>query len=93
MNAEVENVVLHFFGKTGYYIETKPLHGSQKSKWLDEGLLEVNLKVMLNYELENMMHPFGDSVVVIKPVSQIIFSVIFHQIRLIVYFSINKLPD
>ena len=69
MNAEVENVEIHFFGKTGHYIETKPLHGSQKSKWLGEKLFEVRLKVMVNYELEKMVLSFGESVVVIKPAS------------------------
>ena len=64
----VEDIELHFLGKTGKYMKTKPLHGSQKSKWINENTLEVRLKVMLNYELERLILSYADSVVVIKPV-------------------------
>jgi predicted DNA-binding transcriptional regulator YafY len=65
--AIIENVVLHFFRKTGKYIESKPLHGSQKSKWLSEDILEVNLQLIINYELERLILSYADSVIVIKP--------------------------
>jgi predicted DNA-binding transcriptional regulator YafY len=67
MEAEIENVLLHFKGKTGKYMETKPLHGSQKSKWLDSETLEVNLKIIINYELERLILSYADSVLVVKP--------------------------
>lgn len=60
-------VTLHFFGRTGHYIETKPIHGSQKDKWLSKDLLEVRLDVMLNYELERLILSYSDSVKVIQP--------------------------
>jgi predicted DNA-binding transcriptional regulator YafY len=62
-----ENIKLHFHAQTGKYIESKPLHGSQKSKWLSNDLLEVNLEVMINYELERLILSYGDSVKVISP--------------------------
>lgn len=65
--AKIENVVLHFFGKTGKYIESKALHGSQRSKWIDDNTLEVSLQVMVNYELERLILSYCDSVKVIKP--------------------------
>ena len=65
----VEDIDLHFFGKTGKYMKTKPLHGSQRFKWLNENTLEVRLKVMQNYELERLILSYADSVVIIKPVS------------------------
>jgi len=65
--AETENIVLHFMDKTGKYIETKPVHGSQKSKWLDKNLLEVKLSLMINYELERFILSYGDSIKVISP--------------------------
>ena len=49
---KTEEVVLHFIGKTGNYMETKPIHGSQKSKWLDDDTLEITLDIIINYELE-----------------------------------------
>lgn len=69
VDAEVENVVLLFTGKTGKYMETKPLHGSQKSKWLDDQTLEVRLNIIINYELERLILSYAESVKVLKPLS------------------------
>ncbi|MBK6479610.1 MAG: WYL domain-containing protein [Saprospiraceae bacterium] len=69
VDAVLENVVLHFIGKTGKYMENKPLHGSQKSKWLDDVTLEVNLKLIINYELERLILSYANSVSVIHPLS------------------------
>ena len=64
---EVETVVLRFNQKTGHYIETKPLHRTQKSKWHEDSTLEVSIKVMLNYELERVILSYAESVKVLKP--------------------------
>jgi len=69
IDATVENVVLHFTGKTGNYMETKPLHGSQEPKWLDDQTLEVKLQLIINYELERLILSYADSVSVIQPLS------------------------
>lgn len=69
VDAVLENVVLHFIGKTGKYMENKPLHGSQKSKWLDDITLEVNLQLIINYELERLILSYANSVSVIHPLS------------------------
>lgn len=66
-NASIENVVLHFNAKTGNYMETKPIHGSQKSTWISENILQVKLQVIINYELERLILSYADSVVVIRP--------------------------
>ena len=66
-NAEPEQVVLHFKGRTGKYMETKPLHGSQKSKWIDENTLKISLHVIINYELERLILSYADMVAVIAP--------------------------
>jgi predicted DNA-binding transcriptional regulator YafY len=65
----VADVTLQFFGRTGRYIESKPLHPSQRSKWIDMQTLEVRLKVMINYELEREILSYADSVKVIAPAS------------------------
>ncbi len=62
-----EKVILNFYGKTGKYMETKPLHGSQKSKWIDKETLEVELEIIINYEFERLILSYADSVSVIKP--------------------------
>jgi len=64
----IEKVVLHFYGKTGNYVETKPLHGSQKKpKWLDKNTAEITLSVMINYELESLILSYAENVKVIQP--------------------------
>jgi predicted DNA-binding transcriptional regulator YafY len=65
--ASVENITLQFFEKTGKYIESKPLHGSQKAKWIDENTLEVKLQLIINYEFERLILSYADSVKVVKP--------------------------
>ncbi len=67
-DAEIENVVLHFNAKTGKYMETKPIHETQISKWLDKNTFEARLKVIINYELERLILSYADSVKVIKPI-------------------------
>jgi predicted DNA-binding transcriptional regulator YafY len=67
-NAQVEHVVLNFFGLTGKYIESKPLHGSQKSKWIGE-ILQVNLDVIINYEFERLILSYAESCKVLGPMT------------------------
>lgn len=67
IDSEVENITLQFTGKTGKYIESKPLHGSQKSRWINPNTLEVSLNLIINYEFERLILSYADSVVVMKP--------------------------
>ncbi|GAB2479006.1 helix-turn-helix transcriptional regulator [Algoriphagus taiwanensis] len=67
----IQQIVLHFFGKTGRYIESKPIHGSQKSKWLDTNTLEVKLELIPNYEFERLILSYGESVKILEPVALI----------------------
>ena len=64
---ELENITLHFSSKTAKYIESKPLHGSQKARWVDNVTLEVTLEVLVNYELERLILSYCDSVKVVSP--------------------------
>lgn len=68
---ETQEVVLHFYGRQGKYVETKPIHGSQRTKWIDNSTLEVRLLLMLNYELERLILSYADGVKVVKPKSLI----------------------
>ncbi|MFD2907513.1 helix-turn-helix transcriptional regulator [Flavobacterium ardleyense] len=65
---KIEEVKLVFHKEQAPYIETKPLHWSQKNKYLDDGSLEIRIKVMLNYELEMRILSFGEKIIVIEPV-------------------------
>ncbi|MBK9641752.1 MAG: WYL domain-containing protein [Saprospiraceae bacterium] len=66
---KIESVLLYFKGKTGNYIETKPIHGSQKSKWLDKNTLEVKLQLIINYEFERLILSYAENVIVRQPVN------------------------
>ncbi len=62
---QIENIKLHFYGSSGRYIQTKPLHGSQRAKWIDEDTLEVRLAVIINYELERLLLSYAEQVKVL----------------------------
>lgn len=65
---EPVNVVLEFAKQIAPYVETKPLHPSQKSEWMN-GKLKVTIEVIPNYELESLILSFGEKVKVEKPQS------------------------
>jgi predicted DNA-binding transcriptional regulator YafY len=67
VGGEICEISLLFMGKTGKYIESKPLHGSQKVKWLDADTLRVSLRLIINYELERLILSYADSVKVLEP--------------------------
>lgn len=67
-DGEVEKVVLGFTKEQAPYIITKPLHPTQKHKWVED-TLQVEIEVMPNYELQAMILSFGEKVKVIEPVS------------------------
>ena len=69
MSEQVEEVELLFTKEQAPYIETKPIHPSQKSYLQDDGKLLVKLSVGLNFELQSQLLSFGDQVKIIKPAS------------------------
>lgn len=62
-----EEVKLLFSSDIAPYAFTKPLHLSQKPKWLDCGELEIRITVIPNYELESVILSFGEKVKVLEP--------------------------
>ena len=66
-DAQTQEVILHFYGITGKYVENKPIHGSQKSQWLESNTLEVKLCLTINYEFERLVLSYGEQVLVISP--------------------------
>jgi predicted DNA-binding transcriptional regulator YafY len=67
IDSEVEEIIFHFNKNTGKYMENKPIHETQKHKWLNEETLEVKIKVIPNYELERLILSNGESIEVIEP--------------------------
>ena len=64
----VEEIELIFSQEQANYINTKPLHASQRAKFLESGELLVKLNVIPNYELEITLLAFGEKVKVVHPV-------------------------
>jgi len=64
---EPETVDLEFTKDVAPYVETKPLHPSQKTEWADDKL-RVTIEVIPNYELESLILSFGSSVEVSSPI-------------------------
>ncbi|WP_444705563.1 helix-turn-helix transcriptional regulator [Mariniphaga sediminis] len=65
--AELQEIELIFSAEQANYIYTKPMHPSQRAKYLENGELKVKLKLIPNYELEMTLLSFGEKVRVINP--------------------------
>jgi len=61
-----EIVELKFSSPLAPYIKTKPLHQSQKHYPIENGLL-VKCKLIINYELEQLILSYGEGVEVLAP--------------------------
>lgn len=62
----LQEIVLKFTAEVAPYIQTKPIHPSQKHKNDPTGL-EVRIKVIPNFELERLILSFGEKVMVVSP--------------------------
>lgn len=67
-NDKVLDVVLKVDKTLIPYVTTKPLHGSQKIKELENNF-EVHLKLIPNYELETLILSFGEKMQVLEPIT------------------------
>lgn len=63
---QIQEVILEFSEKSAPYVQTKPLHPSQKTREKD-GKLIVTIRVIPNYELESVILSFGENIQVLKP--------------------------
>ena len=65
----MERVVMHVNNEMAPYIQTKPLHPSQKFRKIDDNTFEVEIKVIPNLELNALLLSFGKHLKVIEPLS------------------------
>ncbi|WP_246200065.1 helix-turn-helix transcriptional regulator [Maribacter luteus] len=63
----VETIEMKVSKKLWPYIETKPLHGSQKKKHTDIEYVYMTLEVIPNFELEKLILSYGDDIEVLSP--------------------------
>lgn len=66
-NQSVETITLEVDRKVFPYIETKPLHGSQKIVHRGENTVTVQLNLIVNHELENLLMGYADSIRIVNP--------------------------
>lgn len=64
---EIERVVLKIAKQTWPYIETKPIHGSQKVLERTENYVRIELHLKINFELETLILSRGEAIEVISP--------------------------
>jgi predicted DNA-binding transcriptional regulator YafY len=67
--AKVQTVELLFSPEQAPYINTKPIHLSQRPTLQEDGYLLIKLDVIPNYELTMKILSFGEKVTVLKPES------------------------
>jgi predicted DNA-binding transcriptional regulator YafY len=64
---KVERIVLHVNKEMAPYIQTKPLHPTQKFRKINEHLYEVEINVIPNLELNSLLLSFGKHLIVKEP--------------------------
>lgn len=50
------------------YLETKPIHGSQKIQINDNGSAKIELRLQINYEFETILISYADRVSILSPI-------------------------
>ena len=66
-NREPKKILLHINNELLPYIETKPIHGSQKIKERNQNGALVELFLQLNHEFISLILSFGENITVIEP--------------------------
>ena len=64
---EIERIILEIDNVIFPYVETKPLHGSQKIKERNQRTTTIELNLIVNYELENLLLGYIDKIRIIAP--------------------------
>ncbi|MBI9062116.1 MAG: WYL domain-containing protein [Marinilabiliaceae bacterium] len=67
IDQEPQKVVLKIDAKLWPYIETKPIHGSQRTKEVNTDYTIIELDLYLNYELEAQILSRGEQIEVLQP--------------------------
>ncbi len=69
VQGNVEKIVLKVNKDLWPYIESKPLHGTQKTKKIEKDFVLISIEVKPNYELESMLLSHGNKIEVLEPKS------------------------
>lgn len=68
-DGHTEKVLIKITNEVWPYINSKPLHGSQKIKSKTDDIVEIELDVQINHELIALLFSYMDAVEIIEPVA------------------------
>ena len=68
-DTRLEKVLLRIDASLWPYIQTKPLHGSQRIKQRTDEFILIEIEVHINYELKSLILSYGERMEVIEPQS------------------------
>lgn len=66
-DASLQKIVLKIKLALWPYIKTKPLHGSQKVKEVNEDFAIIELHLIVNYELISLIFSYAENIIVVEP--------------------------
>lgn len=67
VGTEPQKILLRIDSSLWPYIQTKPLHGSQRIKQQNDQFVWVEIEVYINYELKSLLLSYGERIEVIEP--------------------------
>jgi len=67
IDSEPVRIVLNCNQVRGKYLESQPIHSSQRIVWIEDGNAEVTLNVLITYELIAELLSYGPSTRVVEP--------------------------
>lgn len=66
-NETVEKILLQITNELWPYVESKPIHGSQTVKEINENYVTIELTLKINYEFISLIFALGEQLKVIQP--------------------------
>jgi len=67
--AQPQKILLKIKASSWPYIKTKPLHGSQKTKEVNDEFTILELNLIINYELIALLFSYAENITVIEPMA------------------------
>jgi hypothetical protein len=66
-NEKIEKILINISSNLWNYIETKPIHDSQKRIFIGDEFVQIQLKLKINHELISLLFSYLDQIEIIEP--------------------------
>ena len=70
-NLPAEDIEFLVFGKIRHYLETNPIHSTQRVTHIDDDTIKIHLNVQINHELKRVLLSYAHSIKILAPQSLI----------------------